>query len=306
MAAPKAMAPITLGEPASSRSGGSVQITSSRSTRSTAPPPARKGSPVVNTWRGPIKRAGAVGRVELVAAEGDEVGPRWEATVRCELCRIEQDRDAAGVRLRTDLLDRRQPPGDVRGAGHGEQLGPRAGIEHGGDVVDAERPVGPALDPTPLRHPGPGEQVGVVLHHRRHDDVVGCELQPVGQMVDGLGGVAAQHHDVVVLAPAPGEAMGALAGALVGGGGPAGLVARPRGARSSTRGGSPPPRRPPPAWPVSRRRNRGRGRGGRSRRGRGRAVPPRPGRPWAPRESQPPHYGRFGPPAVLSGRGRAL
>ena len=40
--------------PPSSRSGGSVQMTSSRSTRSTAPPPARKGSPVANTCRGPI------------------------------------------------------------------------------------------------------------------------------------------------------------------------------------------------------------------------------------------------------------
>ena len=54
IAVPKATAPTTLGEPASSRSGGSVQITSSRSTRSTAPPPARKGSPVSNVRRGPI------------------------------------------------------------------------------------------------------------------------------------------------------------------------------------------------------------------------------------------------------------
>ncbi len=106
-------------------------------------------------------------------------------------------------------------------------FGSCAGIEHGGDVVDGERAVGSALDPTPLRHPGPGEQVGVVLHHRGHDDVVGCEPQPVGQVVDGLGGVAAQHDHVVVLAATPGETMGALAGALVGGGGPAGLVAGP-------------------------------------------------------------------------------
>ena len=55
MAAPKATAPTTLGEPASSRSGGSVQITSSMSTRSTAPPPARKGSPSAKAARGPTR-----------------------------------------------------------------------------------------------------------------------------------------------------------------------------------------------------------------------------------------------------------
>ncbi len=54
MAVPKATAPTTLGDPASSRSGGSVQMTSSRSTRSTAPPPARKGSPVSNVRLGAI------------------------------------------------------------------------------------------------------------------------------------------------------------------------------------------------------------------------------------------------------------
>ena len=105
MAAPKATAPITLGEPASSRSGGSVQMTSSRSTRSTAPPPARKGSPVAKTLPGPDQRAGAVGGVELVPAEGDEVGLGGRRTVRGQLGRIEQDRDARGRGPR-----RRSPP----------------------------------------------------------------------------------------------------------------------------------------------------------------------------------------------------
>ncbi len=54
-AVPSATAPMTLGEPASSRSGGSVHATSSRSTRSTAPPPARKGSPSVKVARGPMR-----------------------------------------------------------------------------------------------------------------------------------------------------------------------------------------------------------------------------------------------------------
>ena len=79
MAVPKATAPTTLGEPASSRSGGSVQMTSSRSTRSTAPPPARNGSPDSNVCAWPDERARAEGRVELVAAEGDEVGARTGA-----------------------------------------------------------------------------------------------------------------------------------------------------------------------------------------------------------------------------------
>src|ERR1019366_6093417 len=54
IAACNATAPTTFGEPASSRSGGSFQTTSSSSTRLTAPPPARKGSPSVKASRGPI------------------------------------------------------------------------------------------------------------------------------------------------------------------------------------------------------------------------------------------------------------
>ena len=54
IAACNATAPTTFGEPASSRSGGSFQTTSSSSTRLTAPPPARKGSPSAKAARGPI------------------------------------------------------------------------------------------------------------------------------------------------------------------------------------------------------------------------------------------------------------
>ena len=54
----------------------------------------------------PDERAGAEGRVELVTAEGHEVGSLGEGTVRCQLCRVEQDGDPAGMGLGTDLLDR--------------------------------------------------------------------------------------------------------------------------------------------------------------------------------------------------------
>ena len=48
----------------------------------------------------PDQRTGPEGRVELVPAEGDVVGPRREGAVRGELGRIEQDGDAALGALR--------------------------------------------------------------------------------------------------------------------------------------------------------------------------------------------------------------
>ena len=90
MAVPNATAPTTFGDPASSRSGGSVQITSSRSTRSTAPPPARKGSPVLERRPWPDQRPGPERRVQLVAAERDEVGPGGQRPVGRQLRRVEQ------------------------------------------------------------------------------------------------------------------------------------------------------------------------------------------------------------------------
>ena len=84
----------------------------------------------------------------------------------------------------------------------------------------------------------PGQQIGVVLDHGGDHDVVGAEPEPVGEMVDGLGGVAHEHDDVVGTLRAPGEAVHA---------GP-GRPRRPRwrgatcspplGARSSTTGGT--------------------------------------------------------------------
>ena len=175
MAVPKATAPTTLGDPASSRSGGSVQITSSRSTRSTAPPPARKGSPRSKTRRGPIERTGPEGRVELVAAEGHEVGPGGQGSMRRQLCRVEEDGDAAGVGLGTDLLHRGEPAGDVGGARQGQEGRSPPVLEHPHHVGRLEGAVGAALHPAPRRHPRPGQQVGVVLDHGGGHHVVGAE-----------------------------------------------------------------------------------------------------------------------------------
>ena len=109
MAAWRATAPSTLGEPASSRSGGSVQTTSSRSTRSTAPPPARNGSPSANVGRGPDEHAGAERRVHLVAAPRQEVGGGRQRAVRRELGGVDEHRDAPLVGGGDDRVERREP-----------------------------------------------------------------------------------------------------------------------------------------------------------------------------------------------------
>ena len=72
-------------------------------------------------------------------------------------------------------------------------------------------PVAAALDVAPPGHPAPGQQVGVVLDHGGEHDVVGVEAQPVGQLVDGLGGVPADDGHVVAAAagsPAKARARG--------------------------------------------------------------------------------------------------
>ena len=165
----------------------------------------------------PDQRAGTVGGVELVPAEGDEVGVGGECAVRGELRRIEEDRDAAGVRLGADVGHRREPPGHVGRAREGEEGRSASRVEDGRHIVDGERPVPPALDPASLGHPGPGQQVGVVLHHRRRHHVVGLEPEAIGQVVYGFGGIAAEHDDVVTVAGPAGESVCALPGTLVGG-----------------------------------------------------------------------------------------
>ena len=69
--------------------------------------------------------------------------------------------------------------------------------------VDVEGAVGAALDEAAPAQPGPGQQVGVVLDHGGDDDVVGLEAQAVGEVVDRLGGVAADDRHVVAVGARP-------------------------------------------------------------------------------------------------------
>ena len=165
------------------------------------------------------ERTGTEGRVELVAAEGDEIGPGGQGAMGGQLCRIEEDRDAACVRLGTDLLHRGQPARDVGGSRERQQGRAAPVVEDSHDVGGLEGAGRPALHPTSRRHTRPGEQVGVMLDHRRGDHVVGAQLQPVGQLVDGLRRVADQDHDVVPAGRPARESVHAVAGLLVGGGG---------------------------------------------------------------------------------------
>ncbi len=84
-------------------------MTSSSPTRSTAPPPARNGSPVSNSGSGADQGAGAERGVELVTAQGEEVGRGREGSVRRQLGGVDQHRDAAGVGGLDDGVDGREP-----------------------------------------------------------------------------------------------------------------------------------------------------------------------------------------------------
>ena len=169
----------------------------------------------------PNEGTGAERRVELVAAEGDEVGSRRQGSMGRQLRRIEQDGDAARLRLGTDLLHGRQPAGDVGGTRQGQEGRSPPVLEHPHHVGRVEGAVGAALHPAPSRHARPGQQVGVVLDHRGGHHVAWAEPQPVGQLVDGLGGVAHQDHHVVSAGRSPREAVHAVSRPLVGGGGTA-------------------------------------------------------------------------------------
>ena len=70
-------------------------------------------------------------------------------------------------------------------------------VEAGDDVVHAEGAIGAALHVAARGHPAPGQKVGVMFDDGGEDDVVGVEPEPVGELVDGLGGVAAEDGDVV-------------------------------------------------------------------------------------------------------------
>src|SRR5207249_8277854 len=91
--------------------------------------------------RGPgtDQHARAVRRVHLVTTPRHVVGSDRQGSVRCELGRVDEYGDPSGVRGFDDLVDRRDPSGDVGGARDGEQLRRRPRIEGIHDVVDGER-----------------------------------------------------------------------------------------------------------------------------------------------------------------------
>ena len=108
------------------------------------------------------------------------------------------------------------------------RAGRRPVVEHGDHVVDASKvPSVPHSTQRRVGHPGPGQQVGVVLDHGGGHHVVGSEAQAVGQVVDGLGRVAAQDATSSPSAGRPAKRCTLVAGRLVGRGGVPGLVAGP-------------------------------------------------------------------------------
>ena len=268
--------------------GGAVQMTSSRSTRSTAPPPARNGSPVSNSCAGPDQRAGAERGVELVSAEGQEVGVGRQGAVRRQLGGVDEHGDTAFVGGPDDLLDRRQPAGTFDAPVTASRAGGRG---------PASRAA--ATSSTPKLPSVPHSTYRRVATRPQGSRLAWCSTAVVTTTSSGRGGDGRRggrwppsccgrarrrrdRPDRVRRRPAPP-------------GGPArsprwpvASGSRPPGGRSSTRAGTRRPGRPRPGGPGSRRPGRVPRRGarrrpdrgpGRRRRPGGRAVPRRRGTP---------------------------
>ena len=115
--------------------------------------------------------------------------------------------------------------GDVGAAGDGDE--PHlAGVlaQEPVEVRLVEGPGGVGADVPDLGAGAPGQVVALVLDERDEHDVAGRERQPVGGLVDRLGGVLAEDHDVVAGVAAD-EAAHGVARRLVGLGRDAALVA---------------------------------------------------------------------------------
>ena len=98
-------------------------------------------------------------------------------------------------------------------------------VEGRRDVLDGEGAIRIAFDEPAAGHTCPRQQVGVMLDDGGDDDIVLAEREPVGEVVDGLGGVAADDRHVIAVDGAPGEPQHGGASVLVGVGGDARLVA---------------------------------------------------------------------------------
>jgi hypothetical protein len=101
------------------------------------------------------------------------------------------------------------------------RAGLRSGVEGGDHVLGGERPIGSALDVAPLGDPSPRQQVGVVLHDGGDHDIGGIQPEPIGEVIDGLGRVAAQDGHVGPVLVLPGEGEHGTSGLFVGCGRPA-------------------------------------------------------------------------------------
>jgi hypothetical protein len=145
--------------------------------------------------------------------------------MRRELRRVDEYLDPARVRGFDDLVDGRDPSGDVGRTRDREQpwYGPR--VEHLDDVVDGERAARAALDVAPACvETGPRQQIRVMLRDGHHDRRIRVQPQAVRELIDRFGGVAADDRDVVAVG-ATREVERGGAGFLVGGGRDLRLVA---------------------------------------------------------------------------------
>ena len=178
------------------------------------------------------QRSRPVRGVQLVRRQGDcievlgvVVRAHVDGPVRGELGGVDEDPTADGVDLRRHPVHVRHDAGDVRRAGHGEQCD-ATGVpcQLGVEVLLVHGSVDQRSDVDHLAEPSPRQQVRVVLEDgRQHDRVVGRRHRP-GEVIDRLGGVLREHHDVAVGVGAD-EPADDVASLLEGGGAEPGLVA---------------------------------------------------------------------------------
>jgi hypothetical protein len=135
------------------------------------------------------------------------------------LGRVDQHRNAVLVGDLDDVADGGQPSRHVRRRGDGEEPGTGRSNQGIADRLDVEGAIRLALDEPPSARPGPRKQVGVVLDHRGDHDVLGVEAEPVGQVVDRVGGVTADDRHVLTVRVSPRESQRRGPGLFVGGGG---------------------------------------------------------------------------------------
>ena len=112
-----------MGEPASSRSGGSVHDDLVEVDEVDGAAAGQERVALGEGRPGADEHAGPEGGVHLVAAPGDEVGVGRQRAVGGELGGVDEHGDVPLVGGGDDGVEGRQPAGDVRGAGDGQQLG---------------------------------------------------------------------------------------------------------------------------------------------------------------------------------------